>query len=109
MAQPPPSARGRRALARMGWEGGNPPRAHLGRAAPWNQALVLFPPREPPGMAGARASGMSFREACARGYLRPYAPHRGPDACPAALVEEAAKNAHENDRTPRDGPEAHAS
>jgi hypothetical protein len=26
MAQPPPSARGRRAFARMGWEGGNPPR-----------------------------------------------------------------------------------
>ena len=47
--------------------------AHLDRAAPWNQALVLFPRREPPVMAGARASGVSFREACARGYLRPYA------------------------------------
>ena len=56
------------------------PGAYLGRAAPWTQALVLFPPREPPGMAGARASGMSFREACARGYLRPYAPQRVPDA-----------------------------
>ena len=56
------------------------PGAHLGLATPWTQALVLFPPREPPGMAGAHASGMSFREACARGYLRPYDPHRVPDA-----------------------------
>jgi hypothetical protein len=56
------------------------PGAHLGRAAPWNQALVLFPPRELPGMAEARTSGMSFREACASGYLRPYAPQRVPDA-----------------------------
>jgi hypothetical protein len=56
------------------------PGAHLGRAAPWNQALVLFPRREPPGMAGAHASGVSFREACDRGYLRPYAPQRVPDA-----------------------------
>ena len=59
------------------------PGAHLGRAAPWNQALVLFPPREPPGMAGARASGMSFREACARGYLRPYAPPPGAQRLPS--------------------------
>ena len=56
------------------------PGAHLGRAAPWTQALVLFPPREPPGRARARASGVSFREACDRGYLRPYAPQRVPDA-----------------------------
>ena len=56
------------------------PGAHLGRAAPWTQALVLFPPREPPGRARARASWVSFREACDRGYLRPYAPHRVPDA-----------------------------
>ena len=56
------------------------PGAHLGRAAPWTQALVLFPRREPPGMAGARASGVSFREACDRGYLRPYDPQRVPDA-----------------------------
>jgi hypothetical protein len=56
------------------------PGVHLGRAAPWTQALVLFPPREPPGRAEARTSGMSFREACARGYLRPYAPQRAPDA-----------------------------
>ena len=85
------------------------PGAHLSRAAPWNQALVLVPRREPTRMAVSRAIGVSFREACARGYLRPYAPHRGPDACPAALGEAAAKNAHEQDRTPRDGPEAHAS
>ena len=56
------------------------PGAHLGRAAPWTQALALFPPREPPGRARARASWVSFREACDRGYLRPYAPHRVPDA-----------------------------
>jgi hypothetical protein len=56
------------------------PGAHLGRAAPWTQALVLFPPREPPGRAEARASGVSFREACDCGYLRPYAPQRVPDA-----------------------------
>ena len=56
------------------------PGAYLGRAAPWTQALVLFPRREPPGMAGARASGVSFREACDRGYLRPYDPQRVPDA-----------------------------
>jgi hypothetical protein len=80
------------------------PGAHLGRAAPWTQALVLFPPREPPGMAGARASGVSFREACARGYLRPYAPHRVPDTGQGALGEEAAaKDAYEKDMTPRDG------
>jgi hypothetical protein len=86
------------------------PGAHLSRAAPWSQALILFPPREPSGMAGARALGMSFREACARGYLRPYAPQQGPDAGPAALVKEAAaQDAHEKDRTSRDGPEAHAS
>ena len=56
------------------------PGARLGRAAPWTQALVLVPPPQPPGMAGARASGVAFREACDRGYLRPYAPQRVPDA-----------------------------
>jgi len=56
------------------------PGAHLGRAAPWTQALVLVPPREPSGMAGVHASGVSFREACDRGYLRPYAPQRAPDS-----------------------------
>ncbi len=55
------------------------PGAHLGRAAPWNQALVLFPGREPIQMAASRAIGVSFREACDRGYLRPYDPHRVPD------------------------------
>ena len=57
------------------------PGAYLGRAAPWNQALVLFPRRAPPGMAGANASGVSFREACDRGYLRLYAPPWVSDAC----------------------------
>ena len=86
------------------------PGAHLGRAAPWTQALVLFPPREPSGMVGARALGVSFREACARGYLRPYAPQGGLDAGPAALVEKAAaKDAHEKGMTPRACPEAQAS
>jgi len=66
------------------------PGAHLGRAAPWNQALVLFPGREPIQMAASRAIGVSFREACDRGYLRPYDPRRVPDACQAALVEKAA-------------------
>jgi hypothetical protein len=47
------------------------PGAHLGRAAPWNQALVLFPRHEPTRRAGSRAIGVSFREACDRGYLRP--------------------------------------
>ena len=56
------------------------PGAHLGRAAPWTQALVLFPRREPPRMAVTRDIGVSFREACDRGYLRPYDPHRVPDA-----------------------------
>ena len=70
------------------------PGAHLGRAAPRNQALVLFPRREPPWMAGSRAIGVSFREACDRGYLRPYDPRRVPDACQAALGEKAtAKDA----------------
>jgi len=55
------------------------PGAHLGRAAPWNQALVLFPWREPTQMAVSRAIGVSFREACDRGYLRPYDPRRVPD------------------------------
>jgi len=79
------------------------PGAYLGRAAPWTQALVLFPPREPPGMAGARASGVSFRAACARGYLRPYAPHRVPDAGHAALGEAAAQDAPAQDMTPQGG------
>jgi hypothetical protein len=83
------------------------PGAHLGRAAPWNQALVLFPPREPTRMAVARASGVSFREACDRGYLRAYDPQRVPEACQAVL--EAAKYAQEQGLTPRDGPEAYAS
>ena len=56
------------------------PGAHLGRAAPWTQALVLFPRRESTRMAGSRAIGVSFREACDRGYLRPYAPQRVTDA-----------------------------
>jgi hypothetical protein len=55
------------------------PGAYLGRAAPWNHALVLFPRREPTRMTGSRAIGVSFREACARGYLRPYDPQRVPD------------------------------
>ena len=86
------------------------PGAHLGRAAPRNQALVLFPRREPPWMAGSRAIGVSFREACDRGYLRPYDPRRVPDSCQAALVEKvAAKEAQEKGITLRDCPEAHAS
>ena len=55
------------------------PGASLGRAAPWNQAMVLFPRREPTRGAGSRDSGLSFREACDRGSLRPYAPKRWPD------------------------------
>ena len=55
------------------------PGAHLGRAAPWNHALVLFPRREPTRSAGASDRGLSFREACDRGYLRPYDPPRVPD------------------------------
>ena len=79
------------------------PGAHLGRAAPWTQALVLFPRRAPPGMAGARALGVSFREACDRGYLRPYDPQRVSDACQAALGEEAVvQDAHEQSMSPRD-------
>ena len=54
------------------------PGAHLGRAAPWTQTLVLFPRREPTRRAGSRASGVSFREASDRGYLRPYDPQRAP-------------------------------
>jgi hypothetical protein len=61
------------------------PGAHLGPAAPWTQALVLLPRGEPPGMVGARARGMSFREACDRGYLRPYDPQRVSDAGHTAL------------------------
>jgi hypothetical protein len=85
------------------------PGAYLSRAAPWNQALVLFPQCEPTRMAGARTSGVSFREACARGYLRPYVPQWVSDAGPAALVETAAQDTHEQGMTPRDGPEAQAS
>jgi hypothetical protein len=55
------------------------PGAHLGRAAPWTQALVLFPRREPTPGVGSRDSGLSFREACDRGSLRPYVPKRRPD------------------------------
>src|SRR5262245_13250259 len=36
------------------------PGAHLGRAAPWTQALVLFPGREPTQMAASRTIGVSF-------------------------------------------------
>jgi hypothetical protein len=81
------------------------PGAHLGRAAPWNQALVLFPRREPTRRVGSRAIGVSFREACDRGYLRPYDTRRVPDSYQAALVEEAAaKEAQEKSMTPRDCP-----
>jgi hypothetical protein len=80
------------------------PGAHLGRAAPWTQALVLFPRREPARMAVSRAIGVSFREACDRGYLRPYDPQQVPDSCQAALVEAAAKEAQEKGMTPRDCP-----
>ena len=55
------------------------PGAALGRAAPWNQALVLFPQRASTQGAGLRAVGLSFREACNRGYLRPCDPKRWPD------------------------------
>lgn len=55
------------------------PGAHLGRAAPWTHALVLFPRREPTWRAVSRAIGVSFREACDRGYLRPYDLQRVPD------------------------------
>ena len=80
------------------------PGAHLGRAAPWNQALVLFPRREPTRMVGSRAIGVSFREACDRGYLRPYAPQRVLDASQATLVEAAAQEAQEQGLTPQDCP-----
>ena len=53
---------------------------------------------------GSRAIGVSFREACDRGYLRPYDPQRVPDSCRAALVQAAAKEAQEKGMTPRDGP-----
>lgn len=66
------------------------PGAHLDRATPWTQALVLFPRCAPPEMAGARALGVSFREACDRGYLRPYDPQRVSDACQAAPLQGAA-------------------
>ena len=36
------------------------PGAHLGRAAPWTQALVLFPRREPTRRAGHAPSGCPF-------------------------------------------------
>src|SRR5215471_19731683 len=55
------------------------PGAHLGRAAPWQQALVLLPPHEPTRRARSRDRGVSFREACDHRYLRPYDPQRGPD------------------------------
>jgi hypothetical protein len=85
------------------------PGAHLGRAAPWTQALVLFPWCEPTRPAGARASGVSFREACDRGYLRPYSPYQVPDAGQVALAEAAVKDAPEQGMTPRACPEAHTS
>jgi len=53
--------------------------AYLGRAATWNHAMVLFPRREPTRVAVSRAIGLSFRDACDRGYLRPYDPKRLPD------------------------------
>ena len=54
---------------------------------------------------GRTSHGVSFREACDRGYLRPYEPHRVPDAEQAALVEEAAaQDVPEQGMTPRDGP-----
>jgi hypothetical protein len=52
------------------------PGASLGRAAPWNQAMVLFLRREPTRGAVSRDIGLSFREACDRGSLRPYDPKR---------------------------------
>jgi hypothetical protein len=55
------------------------PGAYLGRAARRTQALVLFPQREPTSGAAASDRGLSFREACDRGCLRPYAPKGLPD------------------------------
>ncbi|MGE3536894.1 MAG: hypothetical protein AB7N91_05570 [Candidatus Tectimicrobiota bacterium] len=55
------------------------PGASLGRATTWTQALVLFPRREPTQEAAARDRGLSFREACDCGVLRPYGPKRLPD------------------------------
>jgi hypothetical protein len=49
------------------------PGVYLGRAAPWTQALGLFPQGDSTEMSESRASGIAFREACDRGYLRPYA------------------------------------
>jgi hypothetical protein len=60
------------------------PGAHLGRATRSHQAMVLFPRREPIPGAVSRDIGLSFREACDRGYLRPYAPKRWPDSCHAS-------------------------
>ena len=55
------------------------PGAYLGREDPWNQAMVLFLRCAPTRGAGSRDRGLSFREACDRGSLRPYTPQRGPD------------------------------
>ena len=55
------------------------PGAYLGRAPIRTQALVLFPRCAPTRDAGARDRGLSFREACDRGSLRPYAPKWLPD------------------------------
>ncbi len=70
------------------------PGAHLGRAAPWNQALVLFPWREPTQMAASRAIGVSFREACDRGYLRPYDPPTGARLMPSGPSGEGGGEGH---------------
>jgi hypothetical protein len=53
------------------------PGAHLGRAAPWTQALVLFPPREP--REGEHAPAGCPFEACDRGICVSM-PYRVPDA-----------------------------
>ena len=58
-----------------------------------------------PGWRAHCPRGMSFREACDRGYLRPYDPQRVSDAGYAALGEQgAAQDTHEQDMTLRDGP-----
>jgi len=55
------------------------PGAYLGRAPIRTQALVLFPRCAPTRDAGARDRGLSFREACDCGSLRPYAAKGVPD------------------------------
>ena len=74
------------------------PGAHLGSAAPWTQALVLFPQGERPGMAGAPApAGCPFvRRVTASICVR-----MTPNECPTQATRPWGSRGRRRTRTSR--------